>query len=187
MKLSDVILASRYARAYCKMRSWNFGASEYIAMSNASHALNSAVLIKFFATAIGDFALQEQLIGALIKTVKLPQEICPLLVLLAKDYRVGLFPLVLQHIIRQYDEHHNIEHAVVRTAKVLSEDDEKLLYEWLLAETKKQVTLKIIIDPTLCAGVEVHSSHYAWSFTLGGILADAQRRLKTIEKVVNAN
>lgn len=177
MKLSDVILASRYARAYCKIRSWNFSNSEYAAMSSASRALSSAVLIKFFATAIGDFALQEQLIEVLIKNVKLPLEIRPLLVLLAKDYRIGLAPLVLQHIIRQYDEHHNIEHAVVRTAKALSKDDEKMLYEWLVAQTKKRVTLKTIIDPTLCAGIEVHSSHYAWSFTLGRILADAQRRL----------
>lgn len=176
-RISELILAARYARAFGNVHGWKLSSQEFEAIVQAIPRIQYWVLNRFFNARPGDSAIEQALIKVLMKTLHLPHSYESLIQLLVAHKRIGLLKLVFMAIIEQYDAYHNLEHFRIISAKPLAENDIELVKKWLTVQCDKKISIAIHVDPTLGAGLILQSRNYRWEYTLTDLFTHARHAL----------
>ena len=175
MQLADRALARRYAAAL------------YLsAAARREEDMTGAELAKAVrALSVSMAAFRHPRVSAADKKTRLrkelgestPEGVLRFLELLIEKKRFGLLPAMAGDYQRFVDQGRGVVHAAVRSARPLSELENRLLAERLGAYLGKTVVLDVKEDPELIAGVSARVGDWVFDGSLKGKLRSLRGQL----------
>lgn len=174
MKMSDRLLARRYARAFYQATAPSGAAEAACAELRAAAESLAGRTAEFSHPRVGVQAKKELVRKVLGDAVSAPT--LRFLDLLVEKKRFGLLPQAAACLEALCDEGRGVAHAAVRTAAPLSEEEAGRLSGKLGAFARKTMVLDVQTDPELLGGVVVRLGDWVFDASLRGRL----RRLRGI-------
>lgn len=156
-------LSKRYAQAYFNAYSPTIQSSSLQALQSASHFLSHSKEILFL---IGYGMLEsqevERCVQLFIQRFALPQTIEKICMLLLAHNRIFLLGSVLHDICCIHKEKNNEIDVTVSTAHEVSSEQIEFLKKFFTYYSKATVTMSVVHDASLIAGIRMQSDMWLW-------------------------
>ena len=165
--MSSGVLARRYAQAYCNLFSSSCTPNiiEKLAQMNAFFASHKKALF-FLGLPQLALSVKKDALTALIEKIGLPKELDNLFLLLIAQKRAILIPQVCMQLRELILQKNDILECTVSSAQELMQEERDMLIAFFAQLTKHDIRAQYVIDKTLIAGIAMHSTTYAWEYSI---------------------
>ena len=156
-------LSKKYAQAYYHVYSSSLQPSSIHALEKASNFLSHSKEI-LFLLGYGSLNSQEvrRCIQLFIQRFALPETIEKIFILLFEHTRIFLLESVLHDICCIYKKEHNEIDVALTSAHNLTAEQIADFKDFFTLYSKSNVTLHVVHDPSLIAGVRMQSEMWLW-------------------------
>lgn len=163
---NQLIIAKRYARAFLNVFSLNS-----LDLKNLDNAINflrqhpeiiTFLKIPLLASQIKLEALKE----SIVKSFELPASFDAIIELLVRKKRSELLLHVLEQIKNDYQEQHAIQQFLISSSSELSDEQKKVLENYLKDVTSATIITNYDIDKKLIAGLRMQSDERQWEYSI---------------------
>ncbi|MCC7404694.1 MAG: ATP synthase F1 subunit delta [Bdellovibrionales bacterium] len=178
MVVSEV--ASRYAKALFSLASENKRAKPVLEELRALRAMfeKDREMQQFVRSPLIKAEEKEAAMAKALKGSGVSAEVEAFLLLLARKNRLPIFPEVLEAYQHFTDEANGVTRGVVRSARVLSQEDRGRIEETVSRYTKKNVILTYKEDEDLLGGLVAEVGSYTFDDSLTAHLKRLNEELK---------
>lgn len=173
------ILALRYACAFL-----NVYGKEYT-IEGLSLIQDAAIFFKnhkkacfFMQLSVLDRAVKEESLHIVCNQLSLPVYYKKLFSLLIDQKRVFLLPAIFKQLVLEYQKRAHYMPIEIQSTVDLSEQDKKVLINFLEQQTGKIILPDYTLDETLIAGIRAISESYLFEKSIKGVLRTTFRTLQ---------
>lgn len=167
MNYAESILAQRYAQAYLNVHIEAISYKDFRAIREAGlyFARNKYLLFFLNWPAIKTPAKITALIQAM-RYCQIPESIDGLIALLAAHKRMFLIVSILESICELYEHKHNIAQVTISTSHPVTDQELKVMQQFLANKTGLSIIYDYKIDKKLIAGIRLQSDTFLWEYSI---------------------
>jgi ATP synthase F1 delta subunit len=174
----EFVVAKKYATAFLALAGSSCDEHEINAMERLQQFLkHNREILFFFNLPLIQQDVKEAVLEKLAADLKTKPLFEKLVNLLSSDRRALLIPLVLGYIGSLYRERNTIVAFAVSSSHELSQEDKKIMEQFLASHTGKKIDASYTVDTKLIAGIRALSSTHKWEQSVRGELMMIRRSL----------
>ncbi len=172
------VLAKKYATAFMDVAQNTFDENDLQRIDALQKFLHdNRNILCYFNFSLIEHDVIQAVLDKLFKGLKTEELFKKLMQLLLKRRRALLMPEVLYYIASLYREKNNNVVFKVESSHELSEEDKKVLQQFLVEHTKKNISSDYKVDSTLIAGIRAQSETLLWEHSVKKQLRMMRRSL----------
>lgn len=127
------------------------------------------------------FAEKSALLGKICAAFSLPSPFNQLSLVLARQGRIDLFPLILQKIILGYRAEKDIHYFTIATSHPIGEHEKSELVCFIEKKVARKIIVDFIVDSSLICGIKIKSDTLAWERSIAKQLKNI--KLEALQQV----
>lgn len=163
---NQLIIAKRYARAFLNV--FSLSHSDLNKLDNAINFLKQhPEITTFLKIPLLDSHIKlEALKESVINSFELPNAFNSIIELLVRKKRSELLLQVLEQIKNDYQDQHAIQQFLILSSSELTDEQKKVLKQYLIEATGATITTSYDIDKKLIAGIRMQSGQLQWEYSI---------------------
>jgi F-type H+-transporting ATPase subunit delta len=163
---NQLIIAKRYARAFLNVYSMTDfelkKLQEAIDFLTQHPEIGVFLKIPLLAPEIKRDALKQ----SIVEKFDLPKSFELIIEVLVRKKRSELLLLVLEQIRNSYQEQRNIQLFTIASSSALTDEQKKILEQYLVNATGATITTNFEVDKKLIAGIRMSSDELQWEYSI---------------------
>lgn len=114
----------------------------------------------------------KEITTALCSAFSIPDYFKTLIQALIQSHRLALLPHIFEWINYYYNKDNNHMDIIITSPQQLTEDEKKIVEEFINHRTQKILHSTYIIDSSLIAGLRIQGSTFLWEYSIAKFLRD---------------
>lgn len=166
MNITENILAKKYATAFLNLYLDTISYDDYIKLKQVASYFKSNKL--FFLLNIPTIPIKKKhdIILELFEELHIPKSLNHLVLLVLKQHRIFLIPVILEQLVQVYERRKKIMHCTIASSYALKPEQLEVLKNFLEKITQYHIVYTPYCDKTLIAGIRMQSKVFVWEYSL---------------------
>ena len=181
MHLNQIYTCKKYARAFYHTVHSKIDAQQVINIKNLILFLTKdSTFLQCLQLDFIDHNIKKDFTDKLINKYQLINNFEKLLILLAHNRSIFLFPQILKQILEIYNINNNIIEFNIVSSNKLNDIQLLQLKTFLYKHTQKNIIYNLSIDKSLIAGIKIYSETLGWEHSI-------RKQLNTLRNAYKEN